>query len=36
LRKGFKLRFSRPEEQNKKRLENPQTEWDVLQGMIMA
>ena len=25
-----------PEERNAGRLENPQTEWDVLQGLIMA
>lgn len=36
LRKGSKLRLARPEERNEKRLENPQTEWDVLHGVIMA
>jgi adenine-specific DNA methylase len=36
LRKGSKLRLARPEERNEKRIENPQTEWDVLQGIIMA
>jgi adenine-specific DNA methylase len=36
LRKGSKLRLARPEERNEKRMENPQTEWDVLHGIIMA
>jgi hypothetical protein len=36
LRKGSKLRLARPDERNEKRLENPQTEWDVLHGLIMA
>jgi adenine-specific DNA methylase len=36
LRKGSKLRLTRPDERNEKRLENPQTEWDVLHGLIMA
>jgi adenine-specific DNA methylase len=36
LRKGSKLRLARPEERNAKRLKNPQTEWDVLHGVIMA
>ena len=36
LRKGSKLRLAKPEERNEKRLENPQTEWDVLHGLIMA
>ena len=26
----------RSEERNKKRLENPQTEWDILHGLILA
>ena len=33
---GSKLRILLPEERNQKRLENPQTEWDILQGVIMA
>jgi adenine-specific DNA methylase len=36
LRRGSKLRLALPEERNKKRLDNPQTEWDVLHGLIMA
>lgn len=36
LRKGSKLRLALPEERSSKRLENPQTEWDILQGLIMA
>ncbi|HEY9745062.1 MAG TPA: hypothetical protein V6C99_02465, partial [Oculatellaceae cyanobacterium] len=36
LRRGSKLRLALPEERNKKRLEHPQTEWDVLHGLIMA
>ena len=36
LRRGSKLRLALPEERNKKRLENPQTEWDVLHGLILA
>lgn len=36
LRKGSRLRLALPEERNEKRLEAPQTEWDVLQGLIMA
>jgi len=35
-RKGSKLRLVRPEERIGKRMENPQTEWDLLQGLIMA
>jgi putative DNA methylase len=34
--KGSKLRLARPEERNANRLANPQTDWDVLQGLIMA
>jgi hypothetical protein len=36
VRKGSKLRLARPEERDARRLSNPQTEWDVLHGMIMA
>ncbi|MBC7347342.1 MAG: DUF1156 domain-containing protein [Clostridia bacterium] len=36
VRRGSKLRLARPEERNRKRLEQPQTEWDVLQGLILA
>lgn len=36
VRKGSMLRIVLPQERNPKRLENPQTEWDVLQGVIMA
>lgn len=36
IRAGSKLRLARPEERNPDRLEQPQTEWDVLQGLIQA
>lgn len=36
IRSGSKLRLAKPEERNSRRLEQPQTEWDVLQGVIMA
>lgn len=36
VRRGSKLRLVLPEERNKRRLENPQTEWDVLHGLILA
>jgi hypothetical protein len=36
VRSGSKLRLALPEERHPVRLENPQTEWDVLQGTIMA
>ena len=32
LRHGSKLRLAKPEERTKKRLDNPQTEWDILHG----
>ncbi|MBF0103582.1 MAG: DUF1156 domain-containing protein [Desulfobacterales bacterium] len=35
VRKGSKLRLALPEERNTRRLENPQTEWDILHGLIM-
>ncbi len=36
IRKGSRLRLSMPEERHEKRLEFPQTEWDLLCGFIMA
>jgi len=36
LRRGSKLRLALPEERNKKRIENPQTEWDLLHGLLLA
>jgi adenine-specific DNA methylase len=36
VRKGSRLRLARPEERITRRLEHPQTEWDVLHGLIMA
>ncbi len=36
VRKGSKLRIARPEERHARRLEFPQTEWDLLCGVIMA
>ena len=36
LRRGSKLRLALPGERNNKSLENPQTEWDILQGLIKA
>lgn len=36
IRNGSKLRLAKPEERNAGRLEKPQTEWDVLHGVIMA
>lgn len=36
VRKGSKLRLVLPEERDPRRLANPQTEWDLLQGTIMA
>jgi hypothetical protein len=36
LRSGSKLRLARPEERHPKRLDNPQTEWDLLHGLIRA
>jgi len=36
LRKGSKLRLAKPEERNERRLKNPQTEWDVLHGLLLA
>jgi putative DNA methylase len=36
LRKGSKLRLALPTERKRSRLENPQSEWDIMQGLIMA
>ena len=36
VRKGSKLRLARPEERVPERLASPQTEWDVLHGLLMA
>jgi adenine-specific DNA methylase len=36
VRKGSKLRLARPEERNARRLAQPQTDWDVLHGVIQA
>lgn len=35
VRRGSNLRLALPEERNARRLETPQHEWDVLQGMIL-
>src|SRR5262249_49930272 len=32
--KASKLRLARPDERNPKRLERPQTEWDILHGLL--
>jgi hypothetical protein len=34
--KGNKLRLAKPDERSAKRLENPKTEWDILQGLLDA
>ena len=36
VKKGSKLRLVLPEERIKRRLDNPQNEWDIMQGVIMA
>jgi len=36
IRKGSKLRLARPDERDTRRFEKPQTEWDVLHGLVMA
>lgn len=36
VRKGSKLRLVLPEERDLRRLVDPQTEWDILHGVIMA
>lgn len=35
LRRASKLRLARPEERELPRLEHPQTEWDILHGLIL-
>ena len=35
IKKGSKLRLARPDERNQKWIENPQTEWDILYGLII-
>lgn len=35
VKRGSKLRLTRPEERNPKRLTAPQNEWDIMQGVIM-
>ncbi|WP_293701611.1 DUF1156 domain-containing protein [Thiolapillus sp.] len=35
IKKGSKLRLTRPEERNLKRLNNPQSDWDVLHGLLI-
>jgi hypothetical protein len=36
IRKGNKLRLAKPDERNPTRLDKPQTEWDILHGILMA
>jgi putative DNA methylase len=36
VRKGSKLRLALPEERHPRRLDHPQTDWDILHGLIMA
>ena len=36
VKRGSKLRLVLPEERNPRRLQNPQNEWDILQGLIMS
>jgi putative DNA methylase len=36
LRSGSKLRLALPEERQSRRLDHPQTEWDLLHGLIRA
>jgi putative DNA methylase len=36
IRKGSKLRLARPEERDKRRLEQPLTDWDRLHGLLLA
>ena len=36
VKRGSKLRLALPEERNQRRLQEPESEWDILQGMIMA
>jgi hypothetical protein len=36
VRSGSKLRLALPSERHLKRIDDPQTEWDLLQGLILA
>jgi putative DNA methylase len=36
VRKGSKLRLGRPEERHPRRMAHPQTDWDILHGLILA
>ncbi|MFZ5897785.1 MAG: DUF1156 domain-containing protein [Bacillota bacterium] len=36
VRRGSKLRLVLPEERSRRRVDHPQTEWDILQGVILA
>ncbi len=36
VRRGSKLRLALPGERDRRRMENPQTEWDVVQGLVLA
>lgn len=36
VRSGSKLRLVLPNERHPRRIDNPQTEWDILQGLILA
>lgn len=36
VKRGSKLRLVLPEERNPRRLQNPENEWDILQGLIMS
>ena len=36
VKKGSKLRLVLPEERNEKRIDAPQNEWDIMQGIILA
>jgi len=36
VRKGSKLRLALPKERNERRMKDPQTEWDILHGLLLA
>ncbi|NCE63386.1 DUF1156 domain-containing protein [Pseudoflavonifractor sp. 524-17] len=36
IKRGSRLRLALPEERNPRRLEHPQSGWDIMQGVIMA
>lgn len=36
LRKGSKLRLARPDERHPRRMADPQTDWDILHGLLLA